>query len=86
MIDIVTISSKGQLVIPRGVREEMGIELSDKLMLVYDNKSILLRKISKEDAKKDMLGLMDRLSGKFANAKIKQTDIQREINKARMHG
>ena len=86
MIDIVTISSKGQLVIPRGVREEMGIELSDKLMLVYDNKSILLRKISKEDAKKDMRGLMDKVSGKFASAKMKQTDIQKEINRARMNG
>jgi AbrB family looped-hinge helix DNA binding protein len=86
MIDIVTISSKGQLVIPRGVREEMGIELSDKLMLVYDSKSILLRKISKEDAKKDILGLMDKASGKFASAKMKQTDIQKEINRARMHG
>ena len=84
MIEVITLSSKGQLVIPREIREEMGLKQKDKFVIVHDNESILLKRISKEEANKAMLNLMDKLSDKFRKAGIKKSDIAKEIKKARV--
>ena len=83
MIEVVTMSSKGQLVIPREIREEMGLQMQDKFVVVHDNSSILLKRISKEEANKAMLGLMDKISDQFRKAGIKRGQVASEIKKAR---
>ena len=84
MIEVVTMSSKGQLVIPREIREDMGLERQDKFVIVHDNNSILLKRISREEANKAMLKLMDKISDKFKKAGIKRADVAKEIKKARV--
>jgi len=84
MIEVITLSSKGQLVIPREIREEMGLERQDKFVIAHDNQSILLKRISKEEANKAMLKLMDKMSDKFRKAGIKNADVVKEIKKARV--
>lgn len=84
MIEVVTMSSKGQLVIPREIREEMGLERQDKFVIVHDSNSILLKRISKEEANKAMLSLMDKISDQFRKAGIKRSDLASEIKKARV--
>jgi len=81
MLDVITMSSKGQLVIPREVREEMGLEKQDKFVIVHDKDSILLKRISREEA--NMLKLMDTIANKFKQAAIKKSDIANEIRKSR---
>lgn len=44
MIDAVTVSSRGQIVIPERVREELDIEEGMKLVLIQDNDKIILEK------------------------------------------
>ena len=44
-MDVITLSSKGQLVVPRNIREEMGLEKEDKFVVVHDKNSILLKRI-----------------------------------------
>jgi len=83
MIEIVTMSSKGQFVIPKELREEMGLERQDKFVIVHDKDNILLKKISKEEANKAMLNLMDKTSDKFRKAGITKRDVVEEIRKAR---
>jgi len=83
MLDVITMSSKGQLVIPREVREEMGLEKQDKFVIVHDKDSILLKRISREEANKAMLKLMDTIANKFKQAAIKKSDIANEIRKSR---
>ena len=83
MIDVVTMSSKGQFVIPREIREEMGLEQKDKFVIAYDNDSILLKRISREEASKAMIKLMDKISDKFRKAGIKKSDVDDAIRQAR---
>ena len=83
MLDVITMSSKGQFVIPIEIREDMGLERQDKFVIVHDKESILLKRISKEEANKAMIKLMNSVSDKFAKAKIKSSDIEKEIKKAR---
>ena len=83
MIEIVTMSSKGQFVIPKGLREEMGLEKQDRFVIVHDKDSILLKRISKAEANEAMLKLMDKISDKFRKAGITKRDVAEEIRKSR---
>lgn len=83
MIDVITMSSRGQFVVPRDIREDMGIEKQDKFIIVHDRDSILLKKIKKQEASKKMLKLLDKFSQKFQEVGITANDIKEEIRKAR---
>ncbi len=83
MVEVITISSKGQLVIPKNVRDDMGISQNDKFILVAEESSILLRRIDESNLKKRMKTLMSSASSEFKKAGIKQSDIQKEIESAR---
>jgi len=83
MIDVITMSSKGQFVIPREIREDMRLEKQDKFVVVHDKDSILLKKIKRQEASKKMLKLLDQFSQKFQEAGITTDDIKEEIKKAR---
>jgi AbrB family looped-hinge helix DNA binding protein len=47
MIEVVTMSSRGQLVIPKRIRKEMGLQERDKFIIVRDSENVILRKIKK---------------------------------------
>jgi AbrB family looped-hinge helix DNA binding protein len=42
--DVITVSSKGQIVIPRGVRKKLGVKGGEKLLVLTHDGDILLRK------------------------------------------
>jgi AbrB family looped-hinge helix DNA binding protein len=46
--DIIKVSSKGQIVIPREVRKKLGVKSGEKLLVLTHNGDILLRKTEKE--------------------------------------
>ncbi len=46
--DIIKVSSKGQVVIPREVRKKMGVKGGEKLLVLTRDGDILLRKTAKE--------------------------------------
>lgn len=53
--DIIKVSSKGQIVIPREVRKKLGVKSGEKLLVLTRNGDILLRKtkeVSIEDIAK----------------------------------
>jgi len=82
-MDVITLSSKGQLVVPRNIREEMGLEKEDKFVVVHDKNSILLKRIKREEAKKAMLKLLDEFSEQFKKNKITKKDVEEAIREAR---
>jgi AbrB family looped-hinge helix DNA binding protein len=43
--DVIKVSAKGQIVIPREVRKKIGIKGGDKLLILTCNCDIILRKI-----------------------------------------
>jgi len=83
MLDVITMSSKGQFVVPREIREIMGLQVKDKFIIVNDKDSILLKKITREEAAQSMRNLMDKVSAKFKKSGIKYSDIDREVLAAR---
>jgi AbrB family looped-hinge helix DNA binding protein len=83
MIEVVTMSSKGQLVIPKSIREEMGLQERDKFIIVRDKESVILRKIESIQPDKKLLSLLDELSKRFEEARISPEDVKKEIRQAR---
>lgn len=83
MIEVVTMSSKGQLVIPKSIREEMGLQERDKFVVVRDKESVILRKIKSNQPDKKLLSLLDELAKRFEEARISPEDVKEEIRQAR---
>ena len=48
IIEIGTISSRGQICIPNGIREEMGLKEGSKVLFVFEDDSLLVKKVSME--------------------------------------
>jgi len=83
MIEVVNLSSKGQLVIPKDMREEMGLNPKDKFVLVNDKDTIILKRLQEEEVKSRMISLMKIFTKEFKEAGITQEDLAREIKAAR---
>lgn len=62
MVEIITLSSKGQFVIPKKLREKLRLSKQDKFVIIAEDDSILLKRIKKEDAEESMRVLLGRLS------------------------
>ena len=83
MTDMVTISSKGQLVIPSDVRESMAIQKQDKFLLVHDRDTILLKRVHEEKLKKRMKELVGKFRSDIRESGISRKDLEAVIRKAR---
>ena len=83
MIDLATVSSKGQVVIPRRMRAGLGFSKNTKLILVSDKEAILMKKISESNIQVRMRKLLDTFSEKFKKEGINEIDIKREIQSYR---
>ena len=83
MVEIITVSSKGQIVIPKDIRSEMGIEKKDKFILVHDKDSILLKRVREEDFEKKIKKLLDQTANEFKKRKLTKKDIEKEITAVR---
>ena len=55
MADIVKISSRGQIVIPREIRDKLGFKAGDYLLIQLENNEVKLRKIKQIDKFKGIL-------------------------------
>ena len=58
--DIIKVSSKGQIVIPREVRKKMGVKGGEKLLVITRDGDILLRK-TKELSFEEMVNRIDKV-------------------------
>jgi len=83
MMEVVNLSSKGQLVIPKDMREEMGLSPKDKFVLVNDRDTIILKKIQEEEIKARMISLVKTFTREFKKAGITKEDLSREIKAVR---
>lgn len=85
MAEVVSVSSKGQIVIPKGLREALSIKKGEKFIIVGDGNTILLKRLEDQKLKKSMLKLLDRFADKFSEAGITEKDVEEEIALARKH-
>ncbi len=83
MIEVVNLSSKGQLVIPKNMRNEMGLNPKEKFILVNDKDTIILKRIKEDELKTRMKSLMKTFTAEFKKARITQEDFVKEIKAVR---
>ena len=83
MIEVVNLSSKGQLVIPKNMREEMGLNQKDKFVLVNDKDTIIMKKLQEEEVKSRMKYLIREFTREFQKAGITKEDLDKEIKATR---
>lgn len=76
MAEIVRIDKSGRVVIPRGVRRELGIKKDDQLLLSSHGKDQLL--LQKLDVDSLVKGLKEELAGKDIDAIVKT--VRKETN------
>jgi antitoxin PrlF len=84
-LEMTTVSSKGQVVIPADVREEMSLVSGTKLMVVTDGHNILLKPVL--TPKLEAFQSLVQKSRQWAKeVGLKRTDIPKLIKKVRREG
>jgi AbrB family looped-hinge helix DNA binding protein len=75
-------SSKGQVVIPESIREELGLETGAQFVVVGQRDAIILKSISKPSSS-EFSGLLKTARQQARKAGMKKSDIAAAIRKAR---
>lgn len=83
MIDVITMSSKGQVVIPSGIREEMGLSKQDKFIITHEDDSIIMKKLKPGNVNKKAMRLLDDFAKKFEAAGLTADNVEMEIKRNR---
>ncbi len=86
MIEVVNLSSKGQLVIPKNMREEMELNQKDKFVLVNDKDTIIMKRLQENEIKLRMKSLIKEFTKEFKKAGITKEDLRKEIKAVRKAG
>ena len=86
MIEVVNLSTKGQLVIPKNMREEMELNKNDKFVLVNDKDTIIMKRLQEDEIKLRMKSLMKEFTQGFKKVGITKEDLRTEIKAARKAG
>ncbi|MBS3792015.1 AbrB/MazE/SpoVT family DNA-binding domain-containing protein [Candidatus Bipolaricaulota bacterium] len=55
MTNTATLTSKGQITIPKEIREKLGLKKGDKLVLIERDGNVILRKVSLEEIRQKAL-------------------------------
>ena len=79
--EVTTISEKGQVVIPRSIRKELGIKPKTKFLVYGKGDTVIMKRLNLPDMKKeweDIFKMMDK-----KEVKLSDEEIQEEIVAAR---
>ena len=81
-IEITSISSRGQVVIPQGLRNRMRIHTGEKFVVIGENNTILLKKL--EMPSFNGINKLLKKTNEFAKKKgLKESDIEEAIKNTR---
>ena len=78
-IDMVTISSKGQIVIPKKIMRLLGLKEQDKLLVFSKGENILLKKVKPEIFEKSISDILRPLRQKAEARGLTEEDVEKEI-------
>ncbi len=84
MRDLTTISSKGQVVIPKRVREAAGLQSGDQLALEWNGEQLLLTKLKYENPNPSP-SVVSELLGKYSTDGVGQQASLRDLRE-NLHG
>lgn len=79
-MEVIRLSSKGQVVIPKSIREKMNLKNGDKLIAFTSGDLIILRKVREESA----FNLMSRsIREKIAGLGVERAEVEKAVSWAR---
>jgi antitoxin PrlF len=82
-VEITSLSSKGQVVIPNDIRKELGISSGAKLLVLTDGINVLLKPV--QVPRVDIFNKLIKESRRLATKKgLKQSDVTKIIRKTRI--
>jgi AbrB family looped-hinge helix DNA binding protein len=85
-VEVTSMSSRGQIVIPQKLRERLGFTEGEKFIVLGENGTIILKKIeqpSKEELIKRLDALAEKTRKKVEGSGIKEGDVPKIVHKAR---
>ncbi|MEM2089192.1 MAG: AbrB/MazE/SpoVT family DNA-binding domain-containing protein [Thermoproteota archaeon] len=80
-VEVVRVSSKGQVVIPKGVRSRLRLKKGDRLLAYSKGDMLLIRKVGKEESLLAILSASSRR--KIASLKISRMEVEKVVEEAR---
>ena len=82
-IEMVTVSSRGQVSIPAEVRRELGLEKGSKLLVVAEGENILLKKIDGSMLDKSLEEILQPMWDQAEDAGLGQEDAEELVHESR---
>ena len=81
-IEVTSMSSRGQVVIPQDIREQLGFKQGEKFVVIGADDTVVLKKISMPSFK-DFDNLLQKTQKHAKDKGITKTDVKAAIKKAR---
>jgi len=82
LTEVTAVSSKGQIVLPKSIRDSLFLQSGTRLMVMCDGENILLKPIRKPDIS-EFREMMDQAAQWAADAGMTKEDISDAIQEAR---
>ena len=79
------LSSKGQVVIPEGVRKSLGLEAGSQFVVMGDGDMVILKRID-APTRREFVALATRVRGQARRAGIKRSHVQKAVRSVRRRG
>ena len=82
ILEVTSLSTKGQIVIPQEIREKLGLEPGTKLIVIQEGDSILLKPITlpKREQFKKLISFGDKVRDSL---KLEENDVEKAIETVR---
>jgi AbrB family looped-hinge helix DNA binding protein len=82
-VEMVTVSSRGQIAIPADVRREMEIDEGTKLLVVSEGDSILLRKVDESTVKDSLEDILKPMWERAEEEGLEDEDAEALVHESR---
>ena len=82
-VELVKMSAKGQLVVPKEIREQEDFKPSDRFIPFPVNNGVLFKRIKMPNVKQEFLSLSKEIEKQFKRQKVTQKDVDEAITWAR---
>jgi len=82
-VDVITVSSRGQVSIPAEVRRKIGLEGGEKLLVVSQDDNILLKKLDESFVEKSMKDILEPMQKEAGKAGLSEEDAEELIDEHR---
>jgi bifunctional DNA-binding transcriptional regulator/antitoxin component of YhaV-PrlF toxin-antitoxin module len=82
-VELVKMSSKGQLVVPESIREEEGFQPGDRFVPLPIKEGVLFKRVQIPDVRAEFHTLAREVKAQFRRGNVKPKDVEEAIRWAR---